>query len=152
MLVEAIDKAMCYRWPDGEVKLVPGKPVDLPEARALRLLQKAPGRVRMVQPDPSPIAENNHLSEPPRVPPLGSGWLVVYRDRTGTLRGGTDERDHGTVKECRWNGAGWLVALASGATLSLSSIRAVGQINEEGRLLAAWTVRDHGFDGINTKT
>jgi hypothetical protein len=49
MLVEAIGKPMCYRWPEGEVQLVPGKPVDLPEARALRLLEKAPGKVRLVQ-------------------------------------------------------------------------------------------------------
>lgn len=48
MLVEAIDKPMCYRWPEGEVQLVPGRPVDLPELRALRLLQRAHGRVRLV--------------------------------------------------------------------------------------------------------
>lgn len=51
MLVEAIEKPMCYRWPDGEVQLVPGHPVDLPESRALRLLEKAHGKVRMVPQD-----------------------------------------------------------------------------------------------------
>lgn len=48
MLVEAIGKPMCYRWPEGEVQLVPGQPVDLPEERALRLLAKAPGKVKVV--------------------------------------------------------------------------------------------------------
>jgi len=52
MLIEAIDKPMCYRWPEGEVQLVPGQPVDLLESRALRLLQRAPGKVRAVAADP----------------------------------------------------------------------------------------------------
>jgi hypothetical protein len=52
MLVEAIDKPMCYRWPEGEVQLMPGQPVDLPESRALRLLKKAPGKVRLVPSKP----------------------------------------------------------------------------------------------------
>lgn len=53
MLIEAVDKPVCYRWPDGEVQLVAGHPVDLPEARALRLLQRAPGKVRLVSTKPS---------------------------------------------------------------------------------------------------
>lgn len=39
-----------YRWPGGEVHLEPGKPIDLPEARAKRLLDKAPDKVRVVTP------------------------------------------------------------------------------------------------------
>ena len=76
------------------------------------------------------------------------GWLVVYRDQRGTLRGGVDEREHGTVKECQWQGTGWLVVLISGESLPLSIIRAVGQTNGEGRLVAAWTVREHGLNGL----
>src|SRR5437660_8938413 len=48
MKVEAVHAPLTYRWPGGEVQLVPGQPVDLPESRALRLLQRAPGKVRAV--------------------------------------------------------------------------------------------------------
>ena len=48
MLIEAIGRPLTYRWPEGEVRLVPGQPLDLPETRAKRLLEKAAGRVRMV--------------------------------------------------------------------------------------------------------
>ena len=41
-------KFVYHRWPDGEVRLTPGQPVDLPDDRAARLLAKAPGRVRAV--------------------------------------------------------------------------------------------------------
>jgi hypothetical protein len=80
-------------------------------------------------------------------PPLQAGWLVVYRDRAGKLRGAADEREHGTVKECRRQGAGWVVMLTSGEHLSLSIIRAVGQTSEREELQAAWSVREHGYDG-----
>lgn len=85
--------------------------------------------------------------EQPRIPPLQSGWLVVYRYRRLALCGGTDDREHGTVRACRWNGNGWTVLLTDGQQLPLSLIRAVGQTNETGRLIAAWTVREHGYDG-----
>ncbi len=97
---------------------------------------------------PADSEEDQPPSEPARIPPLESGWFVVYRDRTDKLRGGADEREHGTVKECQWHGSGWRLVLTDGAHLSLSSIRAVGQTNEKGRLLAAWTVREHGLDGL----
>ena len=41
---------------------------------------------------------------PTHVPPLQPGWLVVYRDRQGVLCGGPDDREHGTVDRCVWNG------------------------------------------------
>lgn len=73
MLVEAIDKPMCYRWPDGEVQLLPGQPVDLPESRALRLLQRAPGKVRMV-------CEHPFLAWRP-------GCLITWQGADGKPRG-----------------------------------------------------------------
>jgi hypothetical protein len=48
MKVECIGKGFVYTWPGGEIHLEPGKPVDLPDARAKRLLQKAGNRVRLV--------------------------------------------------------------------------------------------------------
>jgi hypothetical protein len=52
MLVEAVKDGFVYRWPGGEVRLEPGKPIELPDDRAKRLLAKAAGRVRVV---PKPI-------------------------------------------------------------------------------------------------
>jgi hypothetical protein len=135
MLVEAIDKPMCYRWPEGEVQLLPGHPVDLPESRALRLLQRAPGKVRAVPPPETPAA------------PLHPGWLVAYRDRRGVLCGGCDDRAHGTVDECRWGGKAWTVILTDGQRLTLPAIRSVGQTDAAGQLVAAWTVKEQGADG-----
>jgi hypothetical protein len=48
MLLEATGKPICYRWPGGEVVLTPGRPMELPEDRAWRLLERAPGRVRVI--------------------------------------------------------------------------------------------------------
>jgi len=49
MLIEAVKEPVTYRWPSGEIRLEPGRPVYLPESRALKLLAKAPENVRMVQ-------------------------------------------------------------------------------------------------------
>ena len=49
MIVEALEP-LTYRWPDGEVRLEPGKPVSIPDERARRLLAKAQGKVRPVEP------------------------------------------------------------------------------------------------------
>ncbi len=54
MIVEAIDTTVMYRWPGGEVRLEPGNPIELPKERATRLLAKACGKVRAVDPDPIP--------------------------------------------------------------------------------------------------
>jgi hypothetical protein len=48
MLLEATRKPICYRWPGGEIVLTPGHPRELPEARARRLLERAAGKVRVV--------------------------------------------------------------------------------------------------------
>lgn len=50
MIIECIGSPFTYRWPTGEVRLEPGKPVELPDARAKRLLDKAPGKVRVITP------------------------------------------------------------------------------------------------------
>ena len=49
MIIECIGSPFIYRWPTGEVRLVPGHPVELPDDRAARLLEKTTGRVRVVE-------------------------------------------------------------------------------------------------------
>lgn len=85
-------------------------------------------------------------------PPLQPGWIVTYTDPQGRLCGGADDREHGTVKECRWQGSGWIVVLTDGHALPLSTVRAVGSTDAEGRLTAAWTVRGCGYDGTGQET
>jgi hypothetical protein len=80
-------------------------------------------------------------------PPLQPGWLVVYRDRRGVLCGGGEDREHGTVEECRWAGNGWTVHLIDWQRLPLSSLHSVGKTDSTGQIVAAWTVQAHGYDG-----
>ena len=49
MLIEAT-RPIRVLIPDGELRLDPGRPMDLPEAQALKLLVKAGGHVRRVEP------------------------------------------------------------------------------------------------------
>lgn len=90
---------------------------------------------------PSPVATPQPILQ------IRPGWLVAYRDRHGTLSGGCDDRKHGTVRECQWDGMAWTVLLTDGQWLPLTSIRSVGKTNGEGKIVAAWTVREHGYDG-----
>jgi len=48
MLIEAVNQPVRYRWPGGEICLLPGRPVDLSEDRARKLLAKVPEKVRVV--------------------------------------------------------------------------------------------------------
>ena len=79
--------------------------------------------------------------------PLQPGWLVAYRDQLGGLCGGCDDRQHGTVQECRWTAGAWTVYLTDGQEMPLSIIRSVGQTDDAGQIVAAWTVKEHGYDG-----
>ncbi len=54
MIVEAVAESFTYRWPGGEIRLEPGKPIELPDERAKRLLAKAAGLVRVVPPSIQP--------------------------------------------------------------------------------------------------
>lgn len=57
MKLEAIGKPFIYRWPGGEVRLEPGKPIDLPADRAAKLLARASGRVRQVESEGAVVIE-----------------------------------------------------------------------------------------------
>jgi hypothetical protein len=131
LLIEASTPLRVRRL-SGEVLLRPGEPVDFPHDEARKLLSRAHGKVRCVD---LPLT------------PLQPGWLVVYRDRRGALCGGCDDRTHGTVDACMWQDSAWMVLLTDGQHLPIASIRSVGSTNAEGHLIAAWTVREHGYDG-----
>lgn len=48
MIIEATEKAVIYRFPGGEILIQPGKSVKVEYQRALKLLEKAKGKVRVV--------------------------------------------------------------------------------------------------------
>lgn len=86
------------------------------------------------------------------IAPLLPGWLVPYRDPTGKLCGGADDRAHETVRECHWEEGRWTVCLTDGQRVPLSIIRAVASTHPDGRIRAAWTMREHGYDGHGSST
>lgn len=88
---------------------------------------------------------------PHLTPPIEAGSLVVYLDQTGRLCGGADDRMHGTVEACQREAGKWIVVLTDGQRLPLSKIRAMASTHPDGRISAAWSVREHGFDGMNSK-
>jgi len=51
MLIEAVGRPIRYRWPGGEVRLQPGRPVTLDDERAKKILLKCGPKVRKVEPD-----------------------------------------------------------------------------------------------------
>ncbi len=79
--------------------------------------------------------------------PLQAGWRIVYRDHRWRLAGGSDDPDHGTVKECRWSAGRWVVHLTDGQAIPQRRVRSVGAVDRKGQVYAAWTVREHGLDG-----
>src|SRR5262245_27729017 len=93
-------------------------------------------------PTTAPVQYETALPDRPPTPPLQPGWVVTYTDQRGRLCGGWDERAHSTVKQCHGTGQGCQVELSDGRRISLRAVCAVGQTNADGRLIAAWTVRE----------
>jgi hypothetical protein len=81
-------------------------------------------------------------------PPLQLGWLVTYRDGRGILCGGPDDRQRGTVAGMHYGTSGWTVTVADGTRFPLSVVRSVTKADAHGKVVAAWTVREHGADGM----
>ena len=80
-------------------------------------------------------------------PPLQPGWLVVYRNNSGSLCGGADDRLRGTVHSCLWEGTAWTLILTDGRHLPLRAITSVGKTDTAGKIVAAWDVRGAGLNG-----
>jgi hypothetical protein len=98
-------------------------------------------------PTPSGLTPDHQRRAGEPLAPILPGWRVTYRDKAGQLCGGAEDRARGTVLECRWESGQWIVSLTDGQRLPLWIIRAVGRTDQVGRILAAWTVREHGYDG-----
>ena len=89
MIIECIGDPFTYRWPGGEVHLEPGKPIDLPDARAQRLLSKAPGKVRMI------------------TPTIAAGSLVTWRRGDGSKQEGFVDFLHADPEGKEWVFVSW---------------------------------------------
>lgn len=50
MLIEAVDHPIRYRFPGGEIRLEPGRPVEVEPERAAKLLARAGVKVRAITP------------------------------------------------------------------------------------------------------
>lgn len=149
MRLEGVGKPIIYQWPGGRIRFAPGHAVDVEDSRAIWILLKLPGRVRLaeqVEPVTPPLVGG------PPVPPIAKGWYVTYRDKNGTLQGGAEDRVHGTVKECRRESGRWMVYLTDGRQIFLDRIQAVAKTDAQGRVLGAWRVREHGYDGEGTRS
>lgn len=86
------------------------------------------------------IAVQNHsLSDPPSSP-LPLPCFVTFSDSHGRVRGGWDERATCAVRQCHGIGAGCQVELANGDRIPLRAVRAIGELNADGRLVSAWSV------------
>lgn len=118
-----------------------------PEIKGLRFNPRlAPQRTEEVVHNPSlePRENDGQKTESPIHP----GWLVAYRDRDGRLRGGCDDREHGTVKEGLRSNLGWVFTLTDGSTLTGKQILSVAEVGKDSQVLRAWLVHRHGLDGI----
>ena len=50
MILEAIETPIHYRWPEGEICLIPGQPVDVSTERGAKILKRCGSKVRVVAP------------------------------------------------------------------------------------------------------
>ena len=77
-----------YRWPGGEIHLEPGRPVDLADDRARRLIQKAGDRVRVIESDPIVLEPASATARPIYWESMDGTWygpaIPEYLERTGT--------------------------------------------------------------------
>ena len=50
MLIEAVEIPILYQWPNGEISLEPGRPIQVDPDRGRKILKKCGGKVRIVEP------------------------------------------------------------------------------------------------------
>lgn len=85
MRLEAIGKPFTYQWPGGRIRFEPGRVIDVPEDRAVRIIAKVPGRVRPVEDEPIalPLKPGDWVEWlSPALPRQQAEVLAVYEDGT----------------------------------------------------------------------
>lgn len=78
MKIECTGAPFVYKWPGGEVRLEPGRPIDLSPERAAKLLAKAPGRARLVERAETVVIESDDTD---------ANTIYFYRGSAGAILG-----------------------------------------------------------------
>ncbi len=116
MLIEVLTP-LTVRLDHREQRLTPGQPIELPDEKALKLLQKAPGQVRIVSPYPGQVVEVESLAgqrvrtliagivqDDPRMPP--GRWLGLAGPLSRWVRDSVIKdwhpRCHACAQACWW--------------------------------------------------
>jgi hypothetical protein len=94
---------LTIRRRSGDVRLLPGRPVDLPEAEALKLLAKAPGKVR--EATGSVDIEEMKLT-----------WALAPGDRIEWQRAGTAQQGLVDFLHCDADGTMWAFCTVPGGS------------------------------------
>lgn len=110
MKLEAIGKPFTYRWPGGEVRLEPGKPIDLPPDRAAKLLVRASGRVRQVESEGGVVIEPAANNSRPVFWERADGSIVGPAQPEFLARVGTGPKE-----------SYWVIALYEGMPVWINS-------------------------------
>lgn len=131
----------------GEFRLQPGHPTEVPDHVGRSLITTVPEKVRVVTapplgPIPAVVRPPTSISAP-----IQPGWVITYRDAQGRSQGGADARQDGTVRSCHRIGAQWVVELTTGTRVGEAQIVGVASVSPQGKVLAAWTVQEHGLSG-----
>lgn len=77
-------------------------------------------------------------------PPLQAGWTISYRDQRNRLQ-------DGTVSRCDRTEGTWTVLLTNGTAIPLRWVTSVKKVDAEGKVIAAWDTRAHGYDGERSR-
>lgn len=97
MRLEAVGQPIRYRWPGGEIVLIPGQPVEVEPDRARRILAKLGDRVRAVEtlkPKDPIIIEPANPQGRPVYWERGSGEIVGPATVTYLAQVGTGAKAH----------------------------------------------------------
>lgn len=134
MKLEVLKQVHVHRTNGPDEHLTIGAVVEFSDVDALLLMLRAPSAVRpVVQAEVQPCKA-----------PLKNGWAIVYR------RTRHDRPHDGIVSRCERTGNYRIVQLTNGTRIPLEWITSVGKTDGAGKVVAAWTVYEHGFDGEGT--
>lgn len=85
MLIEAVVRPVTCRWPGGSARLIPGRPVEMPDEQAQKLLQKAKGKVRVIPPATVGTVQPQGIAMKLQRPDWASKWRDLAKLSDGLL-------------------------------------------------------------------